>query len=143
MKIGIIVCLFLVFLVNGCAPIVFPATYALYPKDKDIKSAISIIALVLQEHDFTLSVVNSDVGIITTDWKSTGSAAMEAIGILGGNPYHEHIKLSINIDTANNRIIIKPVKQTYSKLGGWSDVRLGDKDQKMLDTIAKDISSRL
>jgi|WetSurMetagenome_2_1015567.scaffolds.fasta_scaffold655130_2 hypothetical protein len=53
------------------------------------------------------------------------------------------MKLSVYMDSTNNRIVIKPIKQTYAGIRGWSDIALTDKDKVYVDNIAKDISSRL
>jgi|WetSurMetagenome_2_1015567.scaffolds.fasta_scaffold655130_3 uncharacterized lipoprotein len=66
----------------GCAPIVFPAFYTPYPKDKDIKSITSVVAIVLQERNFALSVINADIGVITTDWQTMTNSANEKLSAI-------------------------------------------------------------
>jgi hypothetical protein len=132
----IIVVLLGLFTLNGCE-VSMPMIATTYPLGKDIKDVTSIIAMVLQERNFVVTVINPEMGLVVTDW-NTISTSTETI-LFG---LKSRMRLSITVDKNKQEILIKPSNQCLNKSIGWTETRLNDKQTLLLDNIVSDITIR-
>ena len=97
--------LVVVLLVAGCATHrVKDLQYTVYRADLDNIDVLTAATVVLQNHGYTIAMVNEKIGVLTTDWRDMepGPAALFA-----GFDERDKLNLSIVVETA----VIKPVCQ--------------------------------
>ncbi len=137
--------LVLILNVVGCAVTAPPMpTIGVGYSEAEVRELVETIALVLHQHDFVITLANSDIGLITTDWRIVSTELSETIGLLVANdPMKMRIQLSIMVDTADKSVKIKPSKQTHSNIRGWSYDELYESDKKILYVIAEDIAEKI
>ena len=129
-------------ILTGCA--VYMPTIQIPYGSKTSEDLVAVTALVLQEYDFTVTVANSSVGIVTTDWRTVSSTAEEVVNVLfTGQAYRERMQLSVVVNQAKNTVVIKPKKERYSGLYGWSLCKLESNDKQLLCNIAETIKIRV
>lgn len=148
------VLLFLFVGLSGCA-VVMPTVTAKYPRDRENKDIVSAAVVVLQQYDFSVTVVEPDMGLIVTDWRAattpgeeTATAILSAIAYSPLHPSYgdsgrQRIKLTLTIDKAAHKIVLKPNKQGSTKVRGWFEVNLDDGDKRLLQKIAERIVRRI
>jgi len=132
----IVAILLSLFVLTGCE-VSMPMIATTYPLNKDIKDVTSVIAMVVQERNFVVTVVNPEMGLVVTDWNRISSSADE---ILFG--IQRRMRLSITVDKNKQEILIKPSNECQLNKGGWTETRLNDKQTQMLDSIVSDITTR-
>lgn len=139
---------------SGCA-VIMPTVTVQYPLERENKDIVSAAVAVLQQHDFTVTVVEPDMGLIVTDWRAATTQGEEIattiLSALAYAPLHpsygdsrrQRIKLNLTIDKATHKIVIKPVKQGSTKVRGYFAVNLDEGDKRLLQKIAESIAMRI
>ncbi len=139
----IILILSLLLLLAGCAPIVFPTFLATFPPGKDNKDVMSAIVMTLAENDISVSVINTDVGMITTEPFLVTPNSEQAFNVfLTGLPFKQTMKLTIIVDQAKNQIMIKPYKQQQGQYG-WQDISLDEGDEDLIHELKSSIAKKI
>lgn len=148
------ICTFPLFLV-GCAAVVMPTIRVNYAEGIKPSDIVTAAALVLQKYDFTLTLADPKAGFLVTDWRAATTRAEEVVSTVlstvlygplhpsYGDPYRQRIKLSLNVDRAAQRVLLKPIKQGSSKIRGWYEVKLDSGDTEMLQNIVVDMVTAL
>ena len=129
--------------ITGCA-VVMPTIYAQYPDSVNPKDIVAVSVLVLQEHGFSFVMIDKELGLLVTDWRSAMTAVEEGVVlVLSGNVARQRMKLTITVDTTAQHICIKPIKQGSSNNYRWADVNLDDGDRELLQQITNQIVQRI
>ena len=136
--------------VASCGTVIMPFVVGPRPKNVTNKSIVSNAVAVFQEYGFPPAMVESDIGIVITDWTvltNIGSEVAAAIiteALLGtAETYRQRMKLTLTVDETKNTFTIRPMKQQLTTLYGWSAQGLNDTDMQRLENIATDITARL
>ena len=136
--------------VSACSTVIMPFVVGQRPTDVTNKTIVSNAVAVFQEYGFPPAMVDSDIGIVVTDWavltniESEVTAAIVTETLFGtAETYRERMKLTLTVDETKNTFTIKPMKQQLRTLRGWSAQSLSDTDMQGLEKIANDITARL
>ncbi len=143
-----------VIMFSGCA-VMMPTITATYPFERENKDIVSAAVVVLQQYNFTVTVVQPDMGLVVTDWRAATTQGEEiATTILSalvyaplhpsyGESRRQRIKLTLTVDKAAHKIILKPIKQGSTNIRGYFEVNLDEGDKRLLQKIADSIVMRI
>lgn len=140
----------LIGIITGCAAIMMPTIMVEYPKETNISDITAAAAVALQNHEFSIAVINDNIGVVTTNWKDvkpteikTLEGVSSVLGALSGEKLQRRtgwrMMVTITVDKQTRKIKLKPIKQIESKYGGWNNAKLNEAEEKMLNQIQNEI----
>lgn len=129
----------------GCAITAPPMpTIGVGYTEAQVRDLVEAVVLILHQHDFVITLANSEIGLITTDWRIVSTELTETVGlIIADDPMKMRMQLSIMVDRTSKKVKIKPSKQTHSTIRGWSYSELYESDKLILQNIALDIAEKI
>jgi len=137
--------LVLILSLAGCAVTAPPMpTIGVGYTEAEVRDLVEAVVLILHQHDFVITLANSEIGLITTDWRIISTELSETVGlIIADDPMKMRMQLSIMVDKTSKKVKIKPSKQTHSTIRGWSYSELYESDKLILQDIAQGIAERI
>jgi len=130
---------FLCIMVTGCS-VIMPTAIVPYPETISPKDIVAASVVALQEQEYPVTVVNENIGLVTTDWKNLTSKGSEiAQALLSGKVSHSRMKITITVNRQKRQINLKPLKQYESGYGAWQNQKLSDGDYKKIDELVNRI----
>jgi hypothetical protein len=127
-KIAIIVIVLLVFGILGCRS-VKDSVLTTKASNIDIADFVQAATYVLTDNGLTVTLVNENIGLITTDWINNDS-------IMTGK---SRLKISLTYNKKTNSIVITPNKEAEA----YVNKSLSDTEKRFLEKIMKEINEML